>query len=593
MSTLPEIINGHIANGDSYENSSRNIYCNQGFRIDGSDIITCLSSGQWTTPGVCNTVVDGDLNLANQIQGSNGSVEGVLEIYHNGQWGAICHEGFEYLAARVACRQLGYSSEAAAFYPTTLTSDIPVVLKRVKCRGGESGLQHCDRDMYGMYECFDSKVVGLNCGGTAVSSISSRNEIRLTCSSVNGTGFLEVHNGNRWGAVCVDGLSPASASVACKQLGFSYSDAVVLPGANFSFMTLPKSPVSDLLGGVECQGNERTLSNCSFKVCKSVYEVAISCVGNEIANTSDTERFVIAIARNDNKEVDRLLELQISVNTTLERCCGDRINETGVYYPPTMICASCYGSYGVLKSLIIIGANINERYRNWTSLLLSASNGNSEMVKYLIDNGADFNARNDEQWTALLYAASQGSFELVKYLVENGADVNAKQNREWTVLMYASSVGTFEMVDYLVGNGADINAENLEQETALILATRHGPLEMVKYLVDNGANVNAIEINKLSPLMIAARYRTFEMVKYLVDNGADVNAKDNDHWNVLMFAIENGKLDMVRYLFEQGADVDGENNNDATVLNYALKYGTIEIIVYLFDKMNSTICGQC
>ena len=553
-STLPEVPNGRIGSiGENYVNSNRSVACNQGFRINGPNLIHCLSSGQWTNPGICITASNGDLRLTNRY-GNDVSLGGILEIYQNGQWGAICHEGFEYLSARVACRHLGYNPETATFDATALPPSNPVSLARVKCRGGESGIHYCDRDMYGQYECPGSKIVSLDCARTSYFNSNAKNRIRLTGSNVNGIGFVEIYNRNRWEAVCSDGLSPASASVACKQLGFNYSNAIQLPGSSFSFLTSTGSSVSNVRNGFECRGNEMALNECPPKTCNSTYDVAITCIGSSIARASNTEKFQIAIAMNDHEEVDRLLALRVSVNTNLGRCCDERLNTSGLTNPPALKCAGCFGSYGVLRSLIRNGANVNPRYNSWTALMDAARYGNSEMVKYLVDNGADVNARNNDQWTPLMIAARYGPFEMVKYLVDNGSDVNARYNEQWTPLMIAAWYGTFEMVKYLVDNGADVNAKNQNQWTPLLYTTRYGTFEMVQYLVDNGADVNAKNQNQWTPLMLAARYGTFEMVKYLVDNGADVNATEDDGWDVLRMARNYGTSEMVQYLINHGAN---------------------------------------
>ena len=59
------------------------------------------------------------------------------------------------------------------------------------------------------------------------------------------------------------------------------------------------------------------------------------------------------------------------------------------------------------------------------------------------------------------------NLELVKYLVEHGADINAKDKSGNTALMIASKDMNLEMVKYLVEHGADVNAKNAEGKTAL------------------------------------------------------------------------------------------------------------------------------
>ena len=64
-------------------------------------------------------------------------------------------------------------------------------------------------------------------------------------------------------------------------------------------------------------------------------------------------------------------------------------------------------------------------------------------------------------WTPLIVAAYYNSFDVVKFLVENGADINTRNYNGTTVIMYAKngsmSTGGFKTIDYLLENGADPN----------------------------------------------------------------------------------------------------------------------------------------
>ncbi len=131
-----------------------------------------------------------------------------------------------------------------------------------------------------------------------------------------------------------------------------------------------------------------------------------------------------------------------------------------------------------LKDALKNGADINARYEDSTALIDAVDCGNVEIVKYLIENGADTENMNNI-WgnTALMKIAnsvcikeSEICIEIAQYLLDNGANINAKTCNGWTALMYASSYGYLDMVKFLVKNGADINAITNEGYTALNLA---------------------------------------------------------------------------------------------------------------------------
>ena len=109
-------------------------------------------------------------------------------------------------------------------------------------------------------------------------------------------------------------------------------------------------------------------------------------------------------------------------------------------------------------------------------LIGHCSNGHLDLAELLINKaGVDVNARDDmTDETALMGACQGGHVMMVSYLLERGADVNAKQHcRHWqgvTALMKASSVGNEEIVKILLENGADVHMMNSTGKTALIVA---------------------------------------------------------------------------------------------------------------------------
>ena len=105
------------------------------------------------------------------------------------------------------------------------------------------------------------------------------------------------------------------------------------------------------------------------------------------------------------------------------------------------------------------------------NLIEAVKNNDINRVNSILNNGKEnINAKDRDGWTALIWASCKGDLEIVKLLVESGADIDAKDNDGWTALMRASWRGYSEIVQYLVEIGADINIKNEDGKTALDLA---------------------------------------------------------------------------------------------------------------------------
>ena len=69
--------------------------------------------------------------------------------------------------------------------------------------------------------------------------------------------------------------------------------------------------------------------------------------------------------------------------------------------------------------------------------MIASLRGQTEVVKMLLEKGADVNAKNTKGWTALMIASLRGQTEVVKNLLEKGADVNAKDEDGKSALKHA------------------------------------------------------------------------------------------------------------------------------------------------------------
>jgi ankyrin repeat protein len=238
----------------------------------------------------------------------------------------------------------------------------------------------------------------------------------------------------------------------------------------------------------------------------------------------------------------------------------------------------------LVKFLVENGADIETTNEvNLTALTIASEKGHLDIVKYLVKNGADLNKEGKYGYSALMFA-TEGHLEIIKYLVKNGADINKEDKNGYSALIFASAEGRLEIVKYLVENGADLNKEGKDGLSALIIASQNGHLDIVKYLVENGANINKGNKNGYSALMIASRENYLDIVKYLVKNGADINKQEKDGYSALMIASLNNYLDIVKYLVKNGADINKQEKNGYSALIIASKNGYFSIVKHLVEN---------
>jgi ankyrin repeat protein len=227
----------------------------------------------------------------------------------------------------------------------------------------------------------------------------------------------------------------------------------------------------------------------------------------------------------------------------------------------------------------------NRGYNGDTPLHCSACNPNIEILKYLVEQGADANAKSGTGDTPLHHAARYSNVEALKCLVEQGgADVKAKSNGGFVPLHFVNSVNISK---YLVEQGADVNAKDEYGRTPLHFAdwcNGDEAVEIAKFLIEQGADIHAADNCGRTPLHLAV-YGDWavEFAKFLIEHGADVNVKDKEGETPLHSAVwDNPNVEVMKLLVEHGADIYAESNDRYTPLDVARSHAKSEEVWLYF-----------
>lgn len=127
------------------------------------------------------------------------------------------------------------------------------------------------------------------------------------------------------------------------------------------------------------------------------------------------------------------------------------------------------GDFDKIKEELKKGANINSLAGDGLSTLQWSIANNTEILAFLLNEGANPNVESIEGATPIMNAVQSNKIEHLKMLIEYKADVNKKDNRGFTALHRAAEMGHTEIVAELLKKGA-VKEIEAEGHTALSLA---------------------------------------------------------------------------------------------------------------------------
>ena len=223
---------------------------------------------------------------------------------------------------------------------------------------------------------------------------------------------------------------------------------------------------------------------------------------------------------------------------------GARVNAANVYGVTPLSLACTNRNAAMVEKLVTTGADANATTSTGETVLMTcAHTGSPVAVKALLAHDASLNAKEKLQGqTALMWAAAEGHADVVRILVEAGADIRAR------------SIVTRHFICFEQQCGHENKNEYRERGafTPLLFAARHGDLESVRVLLAAGADIEETAADGYTALLVASHRHHTELATFLLEQGANPNAS-GPGYSALHTAVLRSDVDLVKALLAHGA----------------------------------------
>lgn len=253
-----------------------------------------------------------------------------------------------------------------------------------------------------------------------------------------------------------------------------------------------------------------------------------------------------------------------------------------------------------------VDIDVNKRNETTSDTLLHRYASYDQLVpivKILFEKRPDVNARNKKGYSPLDCAVESGSREMVRLLIEYGADINAVRCGEGirqSPLCRARQLSSTSheyvyIVKLLEDKGAIAKIEGYQDELRIVVArfkiARLRELIQMGIPIDDTLNIN-FRGKKCTgtPLYFATKFVQLDFMKDLLEAGADSSIADNDGNTLLHNAFANqyyNNIAVAKLLIEYRACVNARNKQQETPLHYAYDARSAQLLLEAGAEINA------
>ena len=277
-------------------------------------------------------------------------------------------------------------------------------------------------------------------------------------------------------------ISPRRVAIAAGVIAASASLSIVSYGQNKS---IPSQPINNIVK----KDDKGSLKQSQISFTIEDRTKAVVPDAKVVLTNKNTHKETVTLSNQDGIAQFFLLErgsYDISVS-----CCG--FDE---YHNVVQIKEAVEPNIKI--TLQVLSGAMGDFIFDWSDIPLfrAIAQADNETVKKALNDGFNVNTKDSYGNTALTVAADHCNLEIVRLLIEKGANVNVKDNNKLTpVLMIfrcaeENEKASLEIFKLLVSRGADVNVRDEDNETLLMRACEDDSVEGVKLLLEAGADPN-------------------------------------------------------------------------------------------------------
>ncbi|XP_066358434.1 uncharacterized protein [Miscanthus floridulus] len=224
----------------------------------------------------------------------------------------------------------------------------------------------------------------------------------------------------------------------------------------------------------------------------------------------------------------------------------------------------------------VAGADVNFISPGGPIILMEAVNyGLIDIVKFLLEAGADPNIPDEDGRIPIIWAAVHG-------LLDHGGDPVMPDSMDSTPLHDTPDEGHCE-VRLLLSKGVDVDAIS-SCGTPLHMAASRDQDQTLKILLEHCADPNKVVLQYFPPLLMSCRGRSLICMKLLIEASANVSFISPGGPIILMEAINYGLIEIVNFLLESGADPNIPDENGRLPIMLAATREKRELVEILLPQ---------